>query len=104
MSLMSLWLVLFAWTPVYAEKATYSILAGAFKELGYAKNEVDKLTKAGLHVFCRHEDRANQEEWFRIYVGKYSSRGKALREARRMNSPCSKLQGITSARDTRRWS
>lgn len=48
------------------------------------KKEVDKLTKAGLHVFCRHEDRANREEWFRVYVGKYSSRGEALREARRL--------------------
>jgi hypothetical protein len=84
MSLMSLWFVLFARTPVHAEKTTYSIQAGTFKEFGYAKNEVDKLTKAGLHVFYRHEDRANREEWFRVYVGKYSSRGEPLREARRL--------------------
>ena len=83
-ALLFLWLVLFTWTPAHAEKTSYLIQVGAFKELRYAINEVNKLTRAGLHVFYRHENTANQGEWFRVYVEKFSNRGEAVREAIRL--------------------
>lgn len=83
-ALLFLWIVLFAWTPSHADKTSYSIQVGAFKELRYAINEVNKLMPAGLHVFYRHEDTANRGEWFRVYVEKFSNRGEAVREAIRL--------------------
>ena len=71
-------------TPTHADKTSYSIQVGAFKELRWAINEVNKLEEAGLHVFYRREDIGKGGGGYRVYVEKYAKREEAEREAKRL--------------------
>ena len=82
--LLSLWLVLITWFPAQADKTSYSIQVGAYKELRYAINEVNKLERAGLHVFYRREGLDKGGVWYRVYVETFPEREKAEREAKRL--------------------
>jgi SPOR domain len=77
-------LALMIWSPAHADKTSYSIKVGAFKELRYAINEVNKFKQAGLNVFYRREDIEKGGSWYRVYVEKYPERGEAEREAKRL--------------------
>ena len=79
-----LWLVLMIWSPAHADKKTYSIQVGAFRELRYALHEVIKLEGAGLHAFYRREGLEKGGVWYRVYVEKYPEREGAEREAKRL--------------------
>jgi hypothetical protein len=76
--------VLIIWSPAQADKASYSIQVGAYKELRWVTDEVNKLKGAGLHVFYRREDFDEQGGWYRLYIENYSEREEAEREAKRL--------------------
>ncbi len=82
--LFSIWYVLSVWTPAHAGKIVYSIQIGAFKELRYASDEVDKLKEAGRHVFYRHENAGSKGKLYRVYVEKYKGKNEAERDAKKL--------------------
>ena len=86
---LSLWFVLIIWTPTYAGNIVYSIQIGAFKELRYASDEVDKLKVAGRHVFYRYENAGSKGKLYRVYVEKYKGKKEAERDAKKL-----KQQGL----------
>ena len=81
---LSLWFVLIIGTPVYAGNIVYSIQIGAFKELRYASDEVDKLKEAGRHVFYRYENAGSKGKLYRVYVEKYKGKKEAERDAKKL--------------------
>jgi hypothetical protein len=87
--LFSLWFVLSLRTPAHADKIVYTLQTGAFKELRYALDEVNKLKEAGRDVFYRHEDVGSKGKLYRVYVEKYKEKKGAERDAKEL-----KQQGL----------
>jgi hypothetical protein len=72
------------WTPAHAGEIVYSIQVGAYKELRYALDKIDKLKDGGRHVFYRYENVSNREKLYRVYVEEYKERKGAERKAKEL--------------------
>ncbi|MFH1349441.1 MAG: SPOR domain-containing protein [Pseudomonadota bacterium] len=61
----------------------FSIQVGAFTDLQYALNEIDRFKRTGRDAFHNYETTKQKERYYRVYIGKYGSRVEAEKEARK---------------------
>ncbi len=77
----------------------YSIHVASFKELKRANNFVNELSNKGKVVFWKEADIPGKGKYFRVYLGKYKDREKAVEFWRELDS-----QGIVSYFGVHRFS
>lgn len=82
--LLCLWLLFNIPTSAYAGRIVFSIQIGAYRELRYASEEIDKLKKSGLDVFYRHEDAGKKGKLYRVYIEKYQDKKGAEKAAQEL--------------------
>ncbi|MBW2610091.1 MAG: DUF1566 domain-containing protein [Deltaproteobacteria bacterium] len=61
-----------------AEQIYHSIHVASFRNLQNANRYVNALTKKGKMVFWKKTDVPGKGEWYRVYLGKYRDRAKAV--------------------------
>jgi len=61
-----------------AERVYHSIHVASFRNLLNANSYVNTLTKKGKMVFWKKADVPEKGEWYRVYLGKYGDRTKAV--------------------------
>ncbi len=77
-----LMLLLNTWSSqAYADEMYYSIHLSSCKDINNAGREVLELKDAGYDAFYKYESVKGKGKWYRIYVGKYSSKNEAEKEA-----------------------
>jgi len=71
-------------SSAYAENRYYSIQLGAFKKLHRAENLINSLKAAGYSAIYSYKSVKDQGRWYRVYLGKYKSRGEAEKWAKEL--------------------
>lgn len=69
-----------------AERTYYSIHLASFKDLRNANGYVNTLSKKGKMVFWKKADVPGKGEFYRVYLGKYIAREKAVEFWNKLNS------------------
>ncbi len=69
---------------VWADNS-YGIQVGAYRDLDNAVAQVNYLKRLGYEAFYRYETVKDKGKWYRVYIGKYSTRKSAQEEARVLN-------------------
>ena len=68
----------------FAQQSYYSIHVSSHKQQAKAVSEVNKLNARGLEAFYRHVDVQGKGKWYRIFVGKFTTKNEALQEVNRL--------------------
>jgi len=70
--------------PAYAQDKFFSILISSNKNINSAVEDISRLKKLGHDAFYRDDSIKGKGKWYRVYVGKYESKGEAKEEAKRL--------------------
>jgi cell division septation protein DedD len=68
------------------EQPYFSLHVGSFRELQNASAEEERLTSSGLDAFRKKVAIPGKGEWFRLYVGKHSTRDEALARGKELKA------------------
>ena len=68
--------------PAWAEKRSYSLQIGAYRDIKGAQKVVSEMKKLGHHAFFQKETIKNKGRWFRVYIEKYPSKAEACKEGK----------------------
>ena len=71
-------LLVLAWTTLASSQEVYTIHVSSYRNQGDAEQETADFRLRGLESFTRKENVADQGVWFRVYVGRFATRGRAL--------------------------
>ncbi|MBF0530046.1 MAG: SPOR domain-containing protein, partial [Deltaproteobacteria bacterium] len=79
--------VLILWcAAVQAADRYYSIQVGAYKTAERANKEVNTFKNKGLESFSRREPAGDKGMWYRVYIGKFTSKNSAATKAAQLKS------------------